>query len=132
MFSLGVAEIVVIATIALVFVGPENLPGIIRDLGRQYGKLRRAADELRRAFVLEADRQDADDRYERLKQRREEQRRKREQEEAEEQAKAAEDGPVRVKPERPPGPVPQEQPLVEPPPVAEPPLDPDPPADTPP
>jgi len=72
MLGIGIGEIMVIALVALIFVGPERLPKVMRELGRQYGRLRRAADELRRAFVLEADRQDASVRYERLQARRQE------------------------------------------------------------
>jgi len=70
MLGIGIGEIMVVALVALIFVGPERLPKVMRELGRQYGRLRRAADELRRAFVLEADRQDAADRYARLQERR--------------------------------------------------------------
>jgi len=76
MLNLGFGEIVVILALALVFVGPERLPHMVRWLGRQYGKLMRMSDELRRAFVLEADRMDAEDRYEKLRQRRDEARRR--------------------------------------------------------
>jgi sec-independent protein translocase protein TatB len=70
MLGIGIGEIMIIAVVALLFVGPERLPKVMRELGRQYGRLRRAADELRRAFVLEADRQDAAVRYAALQERR--------------------------------------------------------------
>ncbi|MCB9676858.1 MAG: twin-arginine translocase TatA/TatE family subunit [Alphaproteobacteria bacterium] len=70
MLSLGFWEIVVIGAVLLVVVGPERLPHVLRYLGRQYGMLRRAADDMRRAFVLEADRQDAEERYKALQERR--------------------------------------------------------------
>jgi len=70
MLGIGIGELMLIALVALIFVGPERLPKVMREMGRQYGKLRRAADELRRAFVLEADRQDAETRYEELQERR--------------------------------------------------------------
>ena len=70
MLSIGLSEILLIAVVAIVIVGPERLPHVMRELGRYYGQLRRAADELRRAFVLEADRQDAEDRYAKLQARR--------------------------------------------------------------
>ena len=72
MLDIGFAELLVVAAIALFVVGPERLPNVVRWLGRQYGKLMRASDELRRAFVLEADRADAEARAEVLRQRREE------------------------------------------------------------
>lgn len=70
MLGIGGTEMMVIAIIALLVVGPERLPHVMRQAGRWYGQLRRAADDLRRAFVLEADRQDASDRYRQLQERR--------------------------------------------------------------
>lgn len=70
MLGIGTSEMVVIAIIALLVVGPDRLPHVMRQAGRWYGQLRRAADDLRRAFVLEADRQDAADRYRQLQERR--------------------------------------------------------------
>ena len=70
MFGLGMGEMVLIGAIALLVIGPEKLPHLMRELGRWYGQLRRAADDLRRAFVLEADRQDAAERYRQLQERR--------------------------------------------------------------
>jgi len=70
MLGLGMGEMLIVAGVALVVVGPERLPRVMRQLGRWYGQARRAADELRRAFVLEADRQDATDRYKALQARR--------------------------------------------------------------
>ena len=58
MFSMGWSEILLIGLVLLVFVGPDRLPLVLRSAGRIFGQLRRAADELRRAFVLEADRQE--------------------------------------------------------------------------
>ncbi|MEC8379148.1 MAG: twin-arginine translocase TatA/TatE family subunit [Myxococcota bacterium] len=72
MLSFGLWEIALVVTVALVFVGPERLPTMVRFLGRQYGKLMRASNELRRAFILEADRVDSEARSEHLKKLREE------------------------------------------------------------
>lgn len=71
MLGIGLSEILVIAAVAILVVGPDKLPQVMRQAGRWYGQLRRAADDLRRAFVLEADRQDAEERYARLRERRE-------------------------------------------------------------
>ncbi|MEC9389087.1 MAG: twin-arginine translocase TatA/TatE family subunit [Myxococcota bacterium] len=71
MLNLGLTEILVILVVAIVVVGPERLPTVVRWLGRQYGKLMRASDELRRAFVIEADRAEAEARAEDLRKRRE-------------------------------------------------------------
>jgi len=72
MLGLGWGEILLVAGVALIVVGPERLPRLLRDLGRMYGQVRRTADDLRRSFLLEADRQDAEDRYEKLQERRKE------------------------------------------------------------
>lgn len=71
MLNLGLTEIIVVLIVAIVVVGPERLPNVVRWLGRQYGKLMRASDELRRAFVIEADRAEAEARAEELQKRRE-------------------------------------------------------------
>ena len=70
MLNVGIFELLLVAGIALMVVGPEQLPQLFRSAGRWYGQARRAADELRRAFVLEADRQDAAERYRMLQERR--------------------------------------------------------------
>ncbi len=76
MFGLGWNELFFIAILAVVIVGPDRLPEMMKFLGRQYGKLRRASDELRRAFMYEADKVDQEKRLEELRQRREEARKR--------------------------------------------------------
>jgi sec-independent protein translocase protein TatB len=70
MFGIGWSEALVIGLLLLLVVPTEQLPGMARDLGKRYGQLRRTADELRRAFMLEADRMDASTRAAELKERR--------------------------------------------------------------
>ena len=70
MLGLGLGEILLLAVLVIVVVGPERLPYMVRGAGRMYGQVRRASDELRRAFVLEADRADAEERYQKLEERR--------------------------------------------------------------
>ena len=72
MLNFGFGEMALVMVLAIVVVGPDRLPEMVRFLGRQYGKLRRASNELRQAFVLEAEKAEADRRSEVLKQRREE------------------------------------------------------------
>ena len=72
MLNFGLSEFLIIALLSLVVVGPERLPTMVRFLGRQYGKLMRASRELRRAFILEADRIEAEERAELLQQRKKE------------------------------------------------------------
>jgi sec-independent protein translocase protein TatB len=69
--GLGWGEIALIAALVLVFVGPADLPKVLRFLGRSYGKLRRASDDLRRTFTLEVDRVDAEARADEIQRRRE-------------------------------------------------------------
>ena len=76
MLNLGFTEIMLAMVVAIVVVGPERLPTLLGWLGRQYGKLMSASEELRQAFVIEADRVEADKRMESLRQRREEARRR--------------------------------------------------------
>jgi sec-independent protein translocase protein TatB len=72
MLNLGLTEIAIVLVVAIVVVGPERLPTVVRWLGKQYGRLMRASDELRRAFVLEADRVDTKARSADLRRRQEE------------------------------------------------------------
>ena len=72
MLNLGFGEILIFSLLALVVVGPERLPTMIRFLGRQYGKLLRASRELRRAFYMEAERVESEERRKKLKKSREE------------------------------------------------------------
>ena len=67
MLNLGFGEILILSLLALVVVGPERLPTMIRFMGRQYGKLLRASRELRRAFYMEAERVESDARREEMK-----------------------------------------------------------------
>lgn len=46
MFNIGFQEILLILLIALVVVGPRNLPNVARALGRAFAEFRRAMNEL--------------------------------------------------------------------------------------
>ncbi len=76
MLNLGFSEIFLIMAVALVVIGPDRLPEVLRFLGRQYGRLTRASNELRRAFMLEAERSDIEKRADALRKRREEARKR--------------------------------------------------------
>ena len=78
MLNFGLSEMLIIGLFVLLFVGPDRLPMVLRFLGKQYGKLRSASNELRRAFTIEADKAEAEARAERLRERREEARQKHE------------------------------------------------------
>ncbi len=44
------SEILLIAIVALIFIGPKELPAVLHKLGQMTAKLRRTADEFRRHF----------------------------------------------------------------------------------
>jgi sec-independent protein translocase protein TatB len=51
MLNIGPAEVLVIALIALIVVGPEQLPGVLRKVGKSAGQLRKMADGLKNDFM---------------------------------------------------------------------------------
>lgn len=50
MFDIAWSELLLIAVVALIFIGPKELPAVLRNLGQMTAKLRRSADEFRRHF----------------------------------------------------------------------------------
>ena len=50
MFDIGWSELLVIAVVAIVVVGPKELPKLMRSMGHYGGKLRRAAGDFQRQF----------------------------------------------------------------------------------
>jgi sec-independent protein translocase protein TatB len=69
MLNIGFGELLVLVALVLIVVGPERLPHMMRSMGRMYGKVRRQSDELRRAFMAEADLLDVSDRRVQLRER---------------------------------------------------------------
>ncbi len=53
MFGIGWTELIVIAIIALLFVGPKQLPGMLQKLGRIVAELKSASRELREQLEAE-------------------------------------------------------------------------------
>jgi Tat protein translocase TatB subunit len=45
MFDIGWSELVVIAVVALIAIGPKELPGVLRMVGQWMGKARKMAAE---------------------------------------------------------------------------------------
>jgi sec-independent protein translocase protein TatB len=65
MFGIGFGEVLVIAVILIIVVGPARLPGLMASLGRTLRSARQASDELRSSLGLrELMRQDRFDPYE--------------------------------------------------------------------
>ena len=50
MFEVAWSELLVVLIVAIIVVGPKELPGMLRTFGRMIGKLRRSADDFRRQF----------------------------------------------------------------------------------
>ncbi len=50
MFDIGWTELLVLAVVAILIVGPKDLPRMLYTLGQTFGKLRRQADDFRRQF----------------------------------------------------------------------------------
>src|SRR6202162_2540183 len=47
MFDIGLSEIVVIAVVALIVIGPERLPKVARTLGHMFGRLQRYVNDVK-------------------------------------------------------------------------------------
>jgi sec-independent protein translocase protein TatB len=50
MFDIGAGELLVIGTVALIAIGPKELPGVLRSVGQMVGRLKRMAGEFRQQF----------------------------------------------------------------------------------
>lgn len=55
MFDIGFWELAIIGVIALLVVGPERMPGMVRTAGRWAGQIQRMARDLRREIEREAE-----------------------------------------------------------------------------
>ena len=50
MFDIGWTEMLVVAVVAILFVGPKELPGMLRTFGRAVKKIRMLAGDFQRQF----------------------------------------------------------------------------------
>lgn len=55
MFDVGFSELMVIAVVALVVIGPERLPGVARTAGALFGRAQRYASQLKAEIQNEVD-----------------------------------------------------------------------------
>lgn len=53
MFGMSMTEIIIIAVIALLVLGPKDLPNAAKTLGKAYRDVKRAGDDLRDTFERE-------------------------------------------------------------------------------
>ena len=60
MFGIGTSEILIILLIALLVLGPKEIPKIARMLGRGLREIERAKDELKKSIEFEATDQETD------------------------------------------------------------------------
>ena len=58
MFEVGFTEILMVALVALLVVGPERLPELVRTAGRWIGRAQRIARELRTEFDRDVGREE--------------------------------------------------------------------------
>jgi Tat protein translocase TatB subunit len=54
MFGIGFGEMVIIAVILLLAVGPKQLPALMKTMGKGMREMRKASDELRRTSGIDA------------------------------------------------------------------------------
>jgi sec-independent protein translocase protein TatB len=50
MFDIGWSELLVIAAVAIIVVGPKDLPRMLRTFGKTMGQVRRTANDFKRQF----------------------------------------------------------------------------------
>lgn len=50
MFDIGWSELLVIAVVAIIVVGPKDLPGMLRAFGKTMSQVRRTANDFKRQF----------------------------------------------------------------------------------
>lgn len=58
MFGIGTTEVLIVLVIALLLLGPKEIPKIARTIGRGMRELERAKDELKQTIEFEADKDD--------------------------------------------------------------------------
>ena len=51
MFGIGTGELLLIALIALLVLGPERMPSLMRDVGKAMNDLRKTSEELQQEFM---------------------------------------------------------------------------------
>lgn len=60
MFGIGTTEVLIVLVIALLLLGPKEIPKIARTIGRGMRELERAKDELKQTIEFEAEKDNPD------------------------------------------------------------------------
>jgi len=68
MFGIGMPELIIILGIALVVIGPQKLPELARSIGKGFGELKRATEDLQQNIQAEAKALDEKELQEKAKQ----------------------------------------------------------------
>ncbi|MBW1840830.1 MAG: twin-arginine translocase TatA/TatE family subunit [Deltaproteobacteria bacterium] len=55
MFGIGMPEMILILAIALIVIGPKNLPTLAKSLGRAFGEFKRATSELKESMEIDTE-----------------------------------------------------------------------------
>ena len=50
MFGIGFVEIAIILVVALVAIGPEKLPDLMKSIGKTFGEFKRAAEDVKKSM----------------------------------------------------------------------------------
>ena len=58
MFGIGMTEMILIAALALVVMGPKKLPDLARSIGKGFAEFKRATNELKSAIDLETEKEE--------------------------------------------------------------------------
>ncbi|MFC1812800.1 Sec-independent protein translocase protein TatB [Thermodesulfobacteriota bacterium] len=58
MFGIGAPEMILILAIALIVIGPKNLPALAKSLGRAFGEFKKATSELKDSLEVNTELQD--------------------------------------------------------------------------
>jgi Tat protein translocase TatB subunit len=53
MFGIGLPELLIIAALALILIGPKKLPDLAKSLGKTLGELRKATDDVKESILEE-------------------------------------------------------------------------------
>ena len=58
MFGIGAPEMILILAIALIVIGPKNLPALAKSLGRAFGEFKKATSELKDSLEVNTELED--------------------------------------------------------------------------